>query len=339
MNKKKHLIFLTHDPGGLDVVYPVYDLYNKEEKDECELWKTGPSAQLGQYGTKFDEDEVLACLRNNIDPENTILVTGTSWNSLIETDAIHICKNQGVKTISILDYWTNYIERFMNRGEYIIPDYYFVMDDIAKMDAIKCGINCNIIRVVGHPGMDKYISARNKNIHNRTKAYDIENVLFLSQPINASRGGTLGYDENIVISDLIDASQKIGFKLSILFHPKDSNWIKEKYRDYGVNGEGRSMVDVVKDYDTVIGMFTIGILQCYLLGAKVISYQPGLCNSDLCIANRLGVTSGIYSYDDLLNLLMNGFINEDIAEEPIWFDGRSTYRAVKEIKKICGSLY
>lgn len=333
---KKHLIFLTHDPGGLDVVYPVYDLYNREEKDVCELWKTGPSAQLGQYGTKYDEEEVLTCLSNDINPENTILVTGTSWNSLIETDAIRICKNQGIKTISILDYWTNYIERFMNRGEYILPDYYFVMDDIAKMDAIKCGVDCNIIRVVGHPGMDKYFSARNKNIHSRKEGCAIENVLFLSQPLHALWGDALGYDENIVISDLIDASQKIGFKLSILFHPKESNWIKEKYRDYGVNG---NIMDVVKDYDTVIGMVTIGILQSYLLGAKVISYQPGLCNSDLCITNRLSITRGIYSYDDLLNLLMNGFNNEDTTEGATWLDGKSTYRAVKEIKKICESLY
>lgn len=286
------------------------------------------------FWTKKSDDEVRKTLNNCSNPENTVLVTGTSWNSLVETDAIQICKNRNIITISILDYWTNYIERFKNRGHYILPDYYFVMDDYAKKEAAGAGIPVEIIRVAGHPGMDKYIHAKDNEVYKlgKSESYDIRKVLFLSQPVYPLWGYTLGYTEDKVISDLIKAGCEMGYELSVLFHPKDTQHLKDKYGLYEVQGK---IMDIVHEYDAVIGMFTIGILQAHLLGRRVVSYQPGLAAADPCISNRLGITNGIFSYADLINHLKNGIVIKEPENVPVWLDGKSTARAAEEILKIC----
>lgn len=313
---KPHIQFICHDPGGYDVVFPVYTCVRKRQNVVADFICTGPSKRLNEKYA-VDEKIVLEKLEGT-----DLLVTGTSWDSNLELDAINICKKRGAITISILDFWSNYVARLFDGMKYVFPDYYFVMDDLARAEAIRDGINADIIRIIGHPGLDEIV-AISKGIKRKTRD-SIKNILILSQPISGLNGDSLGYTEQEVLEDALSICRKLNLSFHVLFHPKDSSKLKKKYKQYEVNGR---IIDIATDYDVIIGMYTIGLLHSYLAGGHIISYQPGLRTKDLCVTNRLGITEGIYTYHDLELALSGSSKTRILSKLPIWADGCSADRA------------
>ncbi len=255
--------------------------------------------------------------------DDFILITGTSWNSDIELDATEICKQNGIITVSILDYWCNYSERFKKGNEYVYPDYYLVMDDMAKKEATESGVDDKILYVVGHPGLDYFVEKR----IDRQKT---GRLLFLSQPLSELYGMSYGYNEFTAFDGVVKAGEELDYVVNIKFHPKESDEMKSLYAMYAVEG---TLEELVGEYDIIIGMTTMGLLQCSLMGVPVISYEPGLAIEDYCIINKLGITAGAFSYEQLLEQIRNINMPSDF-EKPIWFDGKSTQRCFDFIKEL-----
>lgn len=59
------------------------------------------------------------------------LVSGTGWASDLEYDAREFARRHGIRSIAVLDHWTNYRERFERRGCVILPDEVWVVDEYA----------------------------------------------------------------------------------------------------------------------------------------------------------------------------------------------------------------
>lgn len=59
------------------------------------------------------------------------LLTGTGWASDLEFTARELARAQGIRSIAVLDHWTNYRERFERRGRTVLPDELWVVDDYA----------------------------------------------------------------------------------------------------------------------------------------------------------------------------------------------------------------
>lgn len=314
----KKIVFLAHDPGGYDVIWPVYN-YIKELHNDIELILTGP---MGEKNKKYKKEagEVMQYFARLIEHFNFLLVTGTSWNSYIELAAIKLCRENSIETISILDYWCNYKERFRMKNEYIFPNHYFIMDEIAYKEAVESGVDSSIMVIVGHPGLDFYIDRKVKIDKNNK-------ILFLSQPLSALYKDDEGYSEFSAFEGILKAGKELNIDVKIKFHPKETEKMKCKYRYYQAEG---NLSEIACGYNVVIGMSTMGLLQCALMGIPVVSYQPGMVTEDVCIVNKLGITKGAYTYEELLNQLRN--IKAVKKEKlPFWFDGKSTERCVKKI--------
>ena len=58
-------------------------------------------------------------------------MTGTSWQSDLEIEAIKLANLQGKRSVSFLDHWVNYQQRFMRDGKVYFPDEIWVGDDSA----------------------------------------------------------------------------------------------------------------------------------------------------------------------------------------------------------------
>lgn len=156
----KKIIFLANDPGGFDVIWPLYKRFVENNRRETRLLLTGSA---GEKEKKFQQSpqNVVNIISSMIEKKiEFMLVTGTSWDSDVEREAIHLCKSNQIVTVSILDYWCNYIERFQISSGYIFPDHLFVMDEMAAMEAVDSGIDRSIIRIVGHPGLDFYVKKK-----------------------------------------------------------------------------------------------------------------------------------------------------------------------------------
>lgn len=60
------------------------------------------------------------------------LLSGTGWASSIEHDARRLARQFGIKSIAVIDHWTNYRERFIRDGEQVLPDTIWVSDAYAQ---------------------------------------------------------------------------------------------------------------------------------------------------------------------------------------------------------------
>ncbi|MBC2448193.1 hypothetical protein, partial [Clostridium saccharobutylicum] len=232
-----------------------------------------------------------------------------------------------IKTFVILDYWNSYVLKLNNSSRDVIsPDFYIMMDQIAKNEAIEEGISEKIINILGHPGLDKFVSYNMENNANRETN---GKILVISQPLSKIYGDTLGYTEEKVIEDCIKAKNWVnGITLDIKFHPKDDLMFIEKYKKEAIEGD---LTEIIPNYDLVIGMSSMGLLHAVLMGNTAISYQPNLRNKDFCITNKLGITPLITKYEDLVTLfenLNNRSVsgNNNILKRYIWSDGKSTKR-------------
>ncbi|MCO1603806.1 hypothetical protein [Desulfosporosinus nitroreducens] len=328
----KKIILLAHDPGGYDALFSVVERM-QQESVPLEFYCIGPAAKLNPSNAVSESRVVQEIQSMLLEKKMSGLVTGTSWGNRLELKAIAACKEVQIPTISILDYWSNYQARFKDDlGKFIYPDTYIVMDELAAQEARQEGVPSNILKVLGHPGLDKYILQRKKTMFFGNK----KKLLFLSQPLSALYGQELGYTEQQVLEDCLLAVQgNDDYSLSVKFHPKDDpNW-KGRYTDISEDG---ALLDIMTEYDLIIGMNTMGLLHAVLMGIPAISYQPNLQKPDLCITNKLGFTRLIKSYQEL-EFLLNTPKGEDrknicLPKSFIWLDGHSTDRVVGCIKEV-----
>lgn len=59
------------------------------------------------------------------------VVTGTGWESNLEHNARKLARKQGIRSIAVIDHWTNYGARFIRNGEQVLPDEIWVSDSYA----------------------------------------------------------------------------------------------------------------------------------------------------------------------------------------------------------------
>lgn len=321
----RRLIFLAHDPGGYDVIRTVYDRFAVRGCD-AELFLSGAAGKKAVEYEKTKE-EILNTLQNYVSRQiRFILVTGTSWNSELEVEALRFCNSKGIPTVSMLDYWSNYKERFRLGNGYEFPRHLFVMDQLAFDEAEQNGVPTGIMQIVGQPGLDFYV---HRSI--RKHGTGSGKLLFLSQPLSDLYGDSEGYTEFDAFEGVLDAGRTLGCEVNIKFHPKENARMTALYSRYRVDG---SLEEICGEYRVVIGMTTMGLLQCSLMGVPVLSYQPNLTGTEKCIVNKLGIAKGAYSYLELIEQLKNIEKPDDVFF-PFWFDGRSTDRCVEKLIEIC----
>lgn len=292
----KKIVLLAHDPGGYDVVKPVYE---ELLKTGCEVvfYCVGPASKLDEEfaTTKDAVVHQVDCLLKT--QQLAALVTGTSWGDDFELQLLAKTNLSNILTISILDYWSNYKSRFAYAGGYVYPKYYIMMDELAKKEAIAEGVPSKIIRVLGHPGFKKYLEKNSSNTCTEGK------VLLLSQPLYRLYGNSLGYNEMEFLNQCMEVLDYLGLRYNIKFHPKDLEAVKRDYVLFGVDG---GLDELIDEYSLVIGMNSMALLYSYLMGKRIISYQPGLVAEDLCITNKLKITRLVTTKEKLLEEIKYG---------------------------------
>lgn len=326
----KNIVMLAHDPGGYDVIMPLYRMIQNSPEWNIRLLLVGPAGERDP-AFKRRAEEVIPFLHNFRECFGQfILVTGTSWGDDTELNAIRYCKNNKITTIAILDYWTNYRMRFIGSdGRTELPDHYFVMDEMAMQEAVKDGIDKAIISVVGHPALDNYIMGKNKNCSHKC------NVLFASQPLESIYGLSLGYTETMVMMDLVEICHELDLSLGVKFHPKDTDAYKKRFFKFNMEGD---LDDLMYECDILIGMNTMGMLHSVLRHIKTVSYQPNRIGKEMCITNILGLTRCVSSKEKLKQVLNESISRpfQDIESMGplIWMDGRSRERCIERISDI-----
>ena len=114
INKQKIVGIVCHDAGGAEIVSSYVRLNNLEAKYCLE----GPAIKVFERKLGSIKNKSLLDVIDSVD----WLLCGTGWESDLEWNAIQEAKRQKIKTVSFLEHWVNYSERFNRNGVEILPD-------------------------------------------------------------------------------------------------------------------------------------------------------------------------------------------------------------------------
>ncbi len=372
----------NHDPAGAMAIAPVIKRLRQEGRVQVVVVGTGYSKDVfSSHEIAFKDDttygdfsDVSDLARKILEIEKPkILLTGTSRVRSLEKELTVLGRKKGVRSLAVLDYWSNYWQRFNNpkngnRFQYL-PDIIAVMDDLAKKEMISEGFPHDIIITTGNPHFDAIRNLVHEFTDNKMIAIkkilsiniDRTIITFISET-QAEDFGTsdgkrgvvgeyLGYTEADSLRGLINAMISVcdqekqkHFTIIVKLHPR------EERTPYDPSYLPRNLeIKVIKKHnsreiimisDILVGMSSAMIFESSIMGKTVISYQPNLRGKDMAIGNRLGLSIPVYSEHELLPLLQRVLIkHENIIKKKTMdkiIDGKATERVVKQIYKMLG---
>ncbi|OGT94679.1 MAG: hypothetical protein A2286_00425 [Gammaproteobacteria bacterium RIFOXYA12_FULL_61_12] len=116
---------VCHDAGGANQILA---MLGEPEFQGAIGYFDGPAREPSRRAaSRFEIADDLPGLLGRV----RTLVTGTGWSSRLEHDARDIARRRGIRSIAVLDHWTNYRERFVRDGSFVLPDELWVVDEYA----------------------------------------------------------------------------------------------------------------------------------------------------------------------------------------------------------------
>jgi hypothetical protein len=333
--KKKKLLFVAKDPGGVNSIIP---LIKKCQKDIVRYECIVLSHKLSEY--RYSEENIsnlrLEDFNYSINKKNAterilslhkpdVIVTGSSrpYNYDPVTPEqlfVEVSKRYKIPSIGILDYWGEYLERFSSfDGEFnllFVPDKVCALDQLSLESLLLLGIDQNNIEVTHNPSFDKIfrdtVGLKSCSINDKSEY----NVLFISQPLVESIDKYYqGYSQidmfNHLLIFLTSWEQCKVKNVQVLLHPKEGVGVWDEI----IRGSNTEFIKIDFCYerdnsifewaDFLVSGFSTLIYQALYYFLPVISIQIGLKKKDQLITNKLDLSIPLYSLEEMIDFSKN----------------------------------
>lgn len=238
----------------------------------------GPSLNLWKQA--FPDQPILITPRAAIDGCASLL-TGTGWGSTLEHDARSLAFEYGIRSIAVIDHWTNYEERFIRNGKQILPDEIWVSDyhgeKLAKAAfptvRVRQQINTyqeNLVREV-------------KSLELPSETQDNQRVLYLLEPIRDTWGQLVEPGEFLALDYFMAHRQRANIstnaEIRLRPHPSDplgkyDAWLARNSSPLISIDQSRSLAESLAWSNIVAGCQTYAMVLALACGRKVISTNP-----------------------------------------------------------------
>tara|TARA_X000000368_G_C23057530_1_gene724733 strand:+ start:4104 stop:4988 length:885 start_codon:yes stop_codon:yes gene_type:complete len=219
---------VCHDAGGAEIV----SSWVKKNKNNYLFFLDGPAKKIFKQKLNVETENDLSETINNCD----WLLCGTSWQDDLEKHALKISSQKNIRSVSYLDHWINYKERFIFDEQIILPHELWVGDHEAQKIALRTFKKYkNKIKFVEN----EYLKDIKKNIIN-LESSENKNVLYVCEPIaehakkQCNNELEWGYDEFMALKffmkniDFIDNTLS---EITIRPHPSEEigkyDWVKK----------------------------------------------------------------------------------------------------------------
>lgn len=167
---------VCHDAGAANIV--IANLLETGQKD-WHAYMRGPAEKL--WETAFPD--IALCDSLDATLENVeLLITGTGWGGDVEHEARKLARSRDIRSVAVIDHWSNYAERFVRHGETAWPDEFWVTDDYAMDIAKKIFPDQTVLQVSNH-----YLDTQLKTIAHVEKTRPPE-LLYVLEPIRDDWG-------------------------------------------------------------------------------------------------------------------------------------------------------
>ncbi len=364
-------VAVAGDIGGAKAIAPVIAEMVVDPRWVVRAYSYGPAKQYWtQCGFPARELEgsvdLDSCRAILIRERADCLLSGTSWKSgHWETTFIAAARLCARPSLVVLDYWSNYQERFRDSvGRIQLPDRIAVMDEYARREIIVAGFPAERLEVTGQPAFDEVRPPSGEETRRRRerirKWLRLEPrellVVFASQPISELYADAddrhPGYTEKTVLCELTATLERLSLRadrsITLLVRPHP----REEEQEYRGLSSGRIGIVVSKEQDgrTVVsaadlatGMSTCLLLEACLMGCPVVSLQPGLRTKDMLPTNRWGISRAVYQFAEFDEVLSQYLLGANIGSdklarsETFLPDGRATERVKSELRQLVDS--
>ncbi len=337
----KKILLFSRDPGGANTIIPLVKplkekgykvfLYGKDRAlDRYRLFDLKEKGFMDKV-KETSEQNILNFLKKE---KPDLIITGTSADDMTEKYLWRCTQKLKIPSFAILDQWINYGIRFSkydvadikkyekNKSHDFLPSKILVMDEYAKNEMIKEGVDKDKIVVSGQPYFD-FLLQQQKIFKIKKKDSNEFVITFASEPIlkTYKTKDIWGYTEQTILNEILLALKKLDISKNILFiirpHPKEDIAIYKKllasfkHPKIKLSLETKlSSWDLIKRSDLVCGMSSMFLLESVLLGKQVLSVQIGLKKKDPFILSRRGFLKTVLTRKDLISRLNQLILNE-----------------------------
>ena len=185
-----------------------------------------------------------------------LLIAGTGWGSNLEYDAVKFASKNMIKTISVVDHWTNYRARFIRDNVEVLPDEIWVTDDYARAIARKEFPNINVTKIPNfylNNILDRINSIQSINTN-------LCNILYVLEPIRNAWGDGItdgefkALDHFIASISLKDFNHDLFIKLRP--HPSENNnkydkWISS-HKNFNISIDKTSSLESLIAWSSLV---------------------------------------------------------------------------------------
>ena len=262
---------VANDAGGANYIKAFIDFHSLSPY----VFSKGAARKIFNSikGTKI-------CLSlNEIISKVEVLIFGSGLESGFEIRALNSAKNN-VTTITFLDHWTNYNERFMYKNNTVLPDIIVVFDKYAQqLSKIKFPKN-QCILLLNNYYIINQISKSDKVV--RKENY----ILFVDEPIkfHSNTKKTHNYDEFTGLNFFLNYVKKSKFrneKILIRLHPSETTSTKYKtiikpFDNIYLSRQSSLIEDILKS-KFVIGFESMAMVVALELNKPVYNIIPPNC--------------------------------------------------------------
>lgn len=340
----KKILLFSRDPGGANTVIPLVGALNGRG---YEVRLFGKDIALERYSMAgLEGKDIIGFVKNiNQDAIEDLLlsenpdfiITGTSACDFTEKYLWKASEKLNIPSFAILDQWINYGIRFSRYstaeiGEYekdkslpYLPSRILVMDEYAREEAIKDGLDPSKILVSGQPYFETLLKEKEKASSEMLKELrsrlgigsDDLIITFASEPVSKDyKNDYWGFNEKTIFEQLFEGvkevSKRSGKKISMIIkvHPREDEGCFE-----GIASETEKLKIIIdRDSkpmylilisDIVAGMSSMFLIEAAIIGKPVLSLLMGMNNKreSPFVLDRKGIVKSIKGRKELINRL------------------------------------
>ncbi|MCK4319931.1 hypothetical protein KAW38_05185 [Candidatus Micrarchaeota archaeon] len=263
----------------------------------------------------------------------------------LEQEMVREGKNLGIFTLSVLDFWGNYLERVSKLDVTTqpvritvpfryIPDKIACLDELSMREMTSLGFPKSSLLLTGNPHFAEIIRKKPSVREEKMR------ILYCSQPIEHHYGDSLGYTEKSIFRELFKTlymlSEKLGkIIIDIRLHPRE----KQPFFETGVFGN----IEIRDDNDdlhtalaraqVIASIVSTVLVEARLLGKPAISIEIGKKEEaqNFLKTNSLNITSSALTTHMLYTLLDDAFRNK-LKQNEISFPSNPTEFILSNLK-------
>jgi hypothetical protein len=253
--------------------------------------------------TKLDflpvlEGPALAVFRRRLGPIDPVplevalaacawCLLGTSWQSDLEWTALELAAKAGKRTVSFLDHWVNYAERFERRGVRRLPDEIWVGDERALALAKERIPDARVVLVPNPYFVHVRETLSRLGARAPGRAPRRAHALFVSENISghgAMRFGDerrWGYTEFDAIEYFFDRRRDLGCEIERVVlrpHPSDPAGkyaaVVAAHAPLAMLSDGAPLLEEIAAADLVAGCESVALVAALAAGKRVLCCIP-----------------------------------------------------------------